>query len=63
MRHKIDPPRASREEPTITAQVEELERERDRAMIAEGFRVVRFTGQEVYRGEEDCAQEDAQLVG
>jgi len=39
------------------------DRQRDRAMIAEGFRVVRFTGQEVYRGAEGCAQEVAQLVG
>ncbi len=39
------------------------DRQRDRAMIAEGFRVVRFTGQEVYRAAEQCAQEVARLVG
>ena len=39
------------------------DRQRDRAMIAEGFRVIRFTGQEVYRAAEACAQEVAQLVG
>ena len=38
------------------------DRQRDRAMIAEGFRVVRFTGQEVYRAAE-CADEVGRLVG
>ena len=39
------------------------DRQRDRAMIPAGFRVVRFTGQEVYRAAEDCAQEVGRLVG
>ena len=38
------------------------DRQRDRAMIAEGFRVVRFTGQEVYRAAKACAPEVGRLV-
>lgn len=38
------------------------DRQRDRAMIAEGFRVVRFTGSEIYRDPERCAAEIGKLV-
>ena len=38
------------------------DRQRDRAMIAEGFRVIRFTGQEIYRDVEGCAEEVVRLV-
>ena len=39
------------------------DRQRDRAMIAEGFRVIRFTGQEVFRDPGKCAREVSNLLG
>ncbi len=39
------------------------DRQCDRAMIAEGFRVVRFAGQEVYRVAAECAEEVGRLWG
>ena len=56
-------PTRNPEEPKFLSAQAARDRQRDRAMIAEGFRVVRFTGQEIYRDVEGCAEEVGRLVG